>query len=166
MGGKNGLGLDLKLRLNRLNKIYPFFIVLIRIVLGIIFLIASIDKISDPAGFARDISNYHFVPFGLENTIAIVLPWLELFIGLGLILGIMIDGASVISGILLILFIILIFQAMIRGFNIDCGCGLKEGEMVGWRKIFEDIILFIGSYLVWVRKVKVFEFFPRTDLSN
>ena len=140
------------------TKVYPVFILITRILLGLIFIIASIDKIIDPAGFARDISNYHFVPFGFENIIAIILPWLELFIGLGLILGIMVDGASVISGILLILFIILIFQATIRGFNIDCGCGLKEGELVGWRKIFEDLIFLSGAYFIWKRKVKVFEF--------
>ena len=140
------------------TKVYPIFILTTRILLGLIFIIASIDKIIDPAGFARDISNYHFVPFGFENIIAIILPWLELFIGLGLILGIMVDGASVISGILLILFIILIFQATIRGFNIDCGCGLKEGELVGWRKIFEDLIFLFGAYFIWKRKVKVFEF--------
>ena len=128
-----------------MTKVYPIFILITRILLGLIFIIASIDKIIDPAGFARDISNYHFVPFGLEYIIAIILPWLELFIGLGLILGIMVDGASVISGILLILFIILIFQATIRGFNIDCGCGLKEGEIVGWRKIFEDLIFLLGA---------------------
>ena len=141
-----------------MTKVYPIFILITRILLGLIFIIASIDKIIDPAGFARDISNYHFVPFGFENIIAIILPWLELFIGLGLILGIMVDGASVISGILLILFIILIFQATIRGFNIDCGCGLKEGELVGWRKIFEDLIFLSGAYFIWKRKVKVFEF--------
>ena len=141
-----------------MTKVYPIFILITRILLGLIFIIASIDKIIDPAGFARDISNYHFVPFGFENIIAIILPWLELFIGLGLILGVMVDGASVISGILLILFIILIFQATIRGFNIDCGCGLKEGEIVGWRKIFEDLIFLAGAYFIWRRKVKVFEF--------
>ena len=141
-----------------MTKVYPTFILITRILLGLIFIIASIDKIIDPAGFARDISNYHFVPFGFENIIAIILPWLELFIGLGLILGIMVDGASVISGILLILFIILIFQATIRGFNIDCGCGLKEGELVGWRKIFEDLIFLFGAYFIWKRRVKVFEF--------
>ena len=149
-----------------MTKVYPIFILITRILLGIIFIIASIDKIIDPAGFARDISNYHFVPFGFENIIAVILPWLELFIGLGLILGIMVDGASVISGILLILFIILIFQATIRGFNIDCGCGLKEGEIVGWRKIFEDIIYLFGSYIVWIRKRKIFEIFPKTTLSS
>ena len=149
-----------------MKQVYPFDVVTIRIFLGFIFLIASIDKIVDPAGFARDISNYHVVPFGLENIIAIVLPWLELLIGLGLILGIMVDGASVISGILLILFIILIFQATIRGFNFECGCGLKEGELVGWRKIFEDLIYLFGSYIVWIRKRKIFEIFPKTTLSS
>ena len=114
-------------------KVYPIFILITRILLGLIFIIASIDKIIDPAGFARDISNYHFVPFGFENIIAIILPWLELFIGLGLILGIMVDGASVISGILLILFIILIFQATIRGFNIDCGfVATSKGRRTRW----------------------------------
>ena len=133
------------------------FILFTRIVLGIIFIVASIDKIIDPASFARDIANYHVVPYGLENTIAIFLPWLELFIGLSLIFGFMVDGSSLISGVLLILFILIIFQATMRGFNIECGCGLKEGDLVGWRKIFEDIIFLLGAYLVYKRKTKLYE---------
>ena len=35
---------------------------------------------------------------------------------------------------------------MFRGFNIECGCGLKEGQMVGWGKIFENTLYFFGSY--------------------
>ena len=138
-------------------KIHPIFILFTRIVLGIIFIVASIDKIIDPASFARDIANYHVVPYGLENTIAIFLPWLELFIGLSLIFGFMVDGASLISGVLLILFILIIFQATTRGFNIECGCGLKEGDLVGWRKIFEDIVFLLGAYLVYKRKTKLYE---------
>ena len=138
-------------------KIHPMFILFVRIVLGIIFIAASIDKIIDPASFARDIANYHVVPYGLENMIAIFLPWLELFIGLSLIFGFMVDGASLISGVLLILFILIIFQATMRGFNIECGCGLKEGDLVGWRKIFEDIVFLLGAYLVYKRKTKLYE---------
>ena len=66
-----------------MNKIHPVFILIMRFLLGFIFIYASYEKILDPAKFARDISNYHVVPFGLENTIAIILPWLELIIGLG-----------------------------------------------------------------------------------
>ena len=85
-----------------------------RLVLGVVFIYASYDKILDPSKFARDISNYHFVPFGLENTVAIILPWLELFIGIGIVLGIYIDGNTLLSAFLLLLFNFLIFQAMVR----------------------------------------------------
>ena len=107
-----------------MNKVNPYIILSMRILTGMVFIIASYDKLLDPQQFSRDISNYHFIPFGLENTVAIVLPWIELFIGLGLILGIMIDGSVLISGVLLIMFNFLVIQAMLRGFNIECGCCL------------------------------------------
>lgn len=146
-----------------MNKYLTLFF---RIVVGAIFLWASIDKIIDPAKFARDISNYHIVPLGLENTIALILPWLEFFIGTGLILGVMVDGSIIISSVLLITFNIMIAQAMARGFNIDCGCGLKEGQLVGFEKLIENFIFIIFSYFVYVRKEKILEFFPKTELSD
>ena len=146
-----------------MNKYLTLFF---RIVVGVIFLWASFDKIIDPAKFARDISNYHIVPLGLENTIALILPWLEFFIGTGLILGVMVDGSIIISSVLLITFNIMIAQAMARGFNIDCGCGLKEGQLVGFEKLIENFTFIIFSYFVYVRKEKILEFFPKTELSD
>ena len=137
-----------------------------RILTGMVFIIASYDKLLDPQQFSRDISNYHFIPFGLENTVAIVLPWIELFIGLGLILGIMIDGSVLISGVLLIMFNFLVIQAMIRGFNIECGCGLKEGEMIGLQKLAENFTLLFICFMIYSNKVRIFEFFPKSPLSK
>ena len=149
-----------------MNKFHPWLIVIIRILLGIIFIYASYDKILDPGKFARDIANYHLIPMGFENLIALIIPWLELFRGIGLVAGLMVDGASMISGGLMALFILFIFQATLRGFNIECGCGLKEGEMVGWNKILENIVFLGASYLVWQRQQKLFELFPKTPLSD
>ena len=149
-----------------MNKIHPIFIIIIRVILGCIFVYASYDKILDQGKFARDIANYHIVPFGLENSIAIILPWLELLIGFGLIAGIMVDGSAVISGGLLMIFIVFILQAILRGFNIECGCGLKEGEMVGWSKILENIVFLGASYLVFQQKNRILEFYPKTPLSQ
>ena len=115
---------------------------MVRLLLGLMWVWASIEKIQNPAEFSRDISNYHIVPFGLENLTAIVVPWLELLIGLGLIIGVMIDGAAILSAGLMIVFIVLISQAILRGFNIECRCGLKEGQVVGWDKILENIFFF------------------------
>ena len=143
-----------------------YLIVVIRILLGAVFLWASFDKIIDPSKFARDISNYHIIPFGLENIIAIVLPWLEFLIGSGLILGILVDGAVLLSGILLISFNVLIAQAMLRGFNIDCGCGLKEGQLVGVEKLLENFVFLGGAYLVYLRSKKFLELYPKSELSD
>tara|TARA_X000001036_G_scaffold438595_1_gene486879 strand:+ start:8589 stop:9041 length:453 start_codon:yes stop_codon:yes gene_type:complete len=148
-----------------MNKVNDYFIVIMRILLGAIFLWASFDKILDPEKFARSISNYHLIPFGLENSIAIFLPWLEFFIGTGLILGFMVDGATIIASILLISFDLMIAQAIIRGFNIDCGCGLKDGQIVGVEKILENLVFLGGAYIVYLRSNKILELFPKTDLS-
>jgi len=139
---------------------------MVRLLLGVMWVWASIEKIQDPAAFSRDISNYHIVPFGLENLTAIVIPWLELLIGIGLIIGVMIDGAAFLSASLMVIFIVLISQAILRGFNIECGCGLKEGQMVGWNKILENIFFFGASYLVLIRSGKLLELFPKTTLSE
>jgi len=143
-----------------------YLIVTTRIILGAVFLWASFGKILEPGDFARSISNYHIVPFGIENIVALILPWLELLIGMGLILGIMVDGSVQISAILLIMFILMIGQAMLRGFNIECGCGLKEGEMIGLNKILENIVFLGGAYIVMQRKKRFFEIFPKTPLSE
>jgi len=149
--------------MSRLNQ---YLVIIIRIILGAVFLWASIDKIIDPEKFARSISNYHVVPLGIENSIAIFLPWLEFFIGFGLILGVMVDGATIITSFLLIIFNMMIVQAVIRGFNIDCGCGLKEGQLVGIEKILENFVLFGGACIIYFRNNRLFEIFPKTNLSD
>ena len=149
-----------------MNSPDRYLIVTTRIILGAVFLWASFGKILEPGDFARSISNYHIVPFGIENIVALILPWLELLIGMGLILGIMVDGSVQISAILLIMFILMIGQAMLRGFNIECGCGLKEGEMIGLNKILENIVILGGAYIVMQRKKRFFEIFPKTPLSE
>ena len=58
-----------------------------RIVLGVVLIYASIDKIIHPEAFAKLIGNYNVLPFGLENVVAIILPTLELIVGCCLILG-------------------------------------------------------------------------------
>ncbi len=120
-----------------------------RVILGAVFVYASLDKVAHPLAFSRAVSNYHLLPWGLENLMAVILPWVELLIGLGLIFGLFLDGASLTAQTLLIVFMLAVATALIRGFNIECGCGLKPGEMVGIGKIIEDIIYFCLSWIVY-----------------
>ena len=127
------------------------FILLSRLILGIIFIYASIDKIIDPAQFSDAIDNYHITPYSLNNLAALIIPWVELIIGLFLLLGVFLNGSSFIAILLLIFFIFIISQALMRGININCGCfdldaaNLEDSELriKMIRRIVEDI-LFLG----------------------
>ena len=97
-----------------------------RFILGFIFIYFSWDKIIDPVLFAKLVQNYDILPSNLINIGVLILPWIELIIGVCLILGVFLDTSALISLLLLFLFIIMIFQAFLRGKSIDCGCLLSD----------------------------------------
>ena len=133
---------------------------LARFILGAVFIYASLDKIADPIAFSTNIDNYHISPIAINNLAALIIPWVELILGLSLITGVLLDGASILTMALLVFFIFIISQAYVRGISINCGCfktavdpglGDLKQEML-WR-IFEDI-LFLGlAVIVYFRDV-------------
>lgn len=123
-----------------------------RLVLGLIFIYASVDKIYHPAEFAQVISNYQILPDALINIVAIVLPWLELTVGMLLIIGIWLPGAIVLSNLLLLTFLgILIFNT-IRGVNVHCGCFTTSTEgapETTWYLVRDASFLILSGYLLY-----------------
>lgn len=53
----------------------------LRLLLGAVFLLASFDKILHPQAFAQTVYNYQILTDGFVNLAAIMLPWLELLLG-------------------------------------------------------------------------------------
>ena len=92
--------------------------------MGLVFIIAAYPKILDPNAFSSNIHNYGVTPLYIENLIALILPWIELFIGISLIVKYKYESSLDICIYLMIGFTILISQAYIRGLSIDCGCFL------------------------------------------
>jgi len=130
------------------------FLLLGRLILGYVFIYASIDKIIDPVSFSDIIDNYHITPVLLNNLFALFIPWLELIVGLCLIFNIKVHGASFLSILLLLWFIFILTQAIFRGINVECGCfdlntsNLDDLELRKnmIKRIFEDIV-FLGISL-------------------
>ena len=126
-----------------------------RVILGIIFIYASYDKILDPAGFSKNIHNFHVTPITIENLAALIIPWLELIIGVFLIIGLFLEGTTSIIIALLVFFIIILSQAVFRGIDIHCGCFKTEAdagttdlsiELI--KHIFEDIIFLGMAFMI------------------
>ena len=133
-----------------------------RISLGVVFLYASFEKIRDPGSFSANIQNYQILPYGITNLIAILLPWVELYVGACLILGVFVDGAVLLSAGMLVLFIVALGQALARGLDIECGCFSQEGSLVGLNTLLRDLIWLAMAVFVWRRKEKTLELFPKS----
>ena len=101
---------------------HTWLTVRVQIALGVIFVIAALPKIVDPPSFAHMIYNYKLMPWALVKPLALVIPCIELFCGLALILGIWKGTARTIIAALLLTFIIAISINLLRGNAIDCGC--------------------------------------------
>ena len=100
----------------------PWLVLTIEVVLGVIFIAAALPKIADPPAFAHMIYNYRMLPGGVVNLLALWLPWVELFAGLALVLGVFRRAAASIVVLMLVLFIAAIGFNLLRGHAVDCGC--------------------------------------------
>jgi hypothetical protein len=118
-----------------------------------IFIYASIDKIVHPAAFARGVYNYQLLPDGLINLTALVLPWLELFLGICLLAGIWLPGAVLAVNVLLIVFLAALLANLARGLDVDCGCfstGSDGPAMpAGWYLLRDVGFLALGAFLFY-----------------
>ena len=118
-----------------------------RVVLGGIFVYASLDKMANPDAFQKIIENYKILPVQLTNPLAIFLPWVEFISGLLLIIGKWEKGSLLLYNILMIIFIISLSQALIRGLDIACGCFSVKPSSTSevWLRVVLDIITLFFS---------------------
>lgn len=125
----------------------------LRILVGGIFLYASLNKLFAPEEFAKAIYNYDILPLVTINILAITLPYIEFISGGLLVIGRFIKGSSAVISISLIIFILALFSALARGLDINCGCfsldiSASKGDII--LRIIEDMLLLIGALLIFV----------------
>jgi uncharacterized membrane protein YphA (DoxX/SURF4 family) len=123
---------------------------LCRLLVGGVFVYASIDKILYPVEFAKVVYNYQMLPVALSNLVAMSLPWLELFAGLALLMGVLRKESALILSGLLVLFIVALSVNLYRGVDIDCGCLTLSGggRSIGIVTVLVDVILLVASLFV------------------
>ena len=123
-----------------------------RLFLGGVFVYASYDKILHPAAFAEVVYNYQILPEILINSVAVILPWLEVLIGSLLIFGVWMPGTALWSAVLLLSFFGALLFNMARGLDIDCGCFRssdisEQGAPMAWYIIRDFVLLVVAIYL-------------------
>ncbi|MCP5108462.1 MAG: DoxX family membrane protein [bacterium] len=125
--------------------------VICRFILGGVFIYASIDKIANPYAFARIIHNYQQMPDMFIYPMAIILPWVEMFAGVFLVLGIYKRTAAIVLGSLLLVFSVAISINLARGLNFDCGCFSTVTTEAGSDPVgllIRDMLLLIPGFII------------------
>ena len=122
----------------------------LRVALGLVMVTAGALKISDPDAAVRAVQAYQILPSGIDQVVGYVLPLLEIVLGLLLILGLGTRLAAIGAGVFMVVFIVAVTSAWVRGLSIDCGCfgggGAVSPEGKAWRygsEILRDL-LFAG----------------------
>jgi uncharacterized membrane protein YphA (DoxX/SURF4 family) len=130
-----------------------------RVGLALVWLYAGASKVGDLAAAGRAVHAYQVMPYELSQVVGAALPFVEITLGLLLLVGVATRLAAGVSAALLVIFIAGIASAWIRGLAIDCGCFGSGGELAAGETpsyavdIARDVgfLLLAGFLLLWPR---------------
>ena len=124
----------------------PMLRTVLRLGLGAMFLVAAYPKFTDPKGFANLVAQYQFLPAFAVDAFSLWLPAFEIVVGLGIIFTLWEREFAALVGLLLIMFIVALGQALLRNLGIACGCFDIEGATdagESWFSLVRDVVLLI-----------------------
>jgi uncharacterized membrane protein YphA (DoxX/SURF4 family) len=79
---------------------------LVRIPIGIYFFMAGRMKLENVGGFVDTVQNFNILPEDLAVLFGVMVPWVETIIGIFLVLGLWTTAISMVTGALLISYIV------------------------------------------------------------
>jgi uncharacterized membrane protein YphA (DoxX/SURF4 family) len=100
-----------------------------RLVLAAVWLVAGFAKVGDPAGMVRSVRAFRILPESLVHPVAYAVPFVEIGLGLLLVVGVAVRTFSAVSALMLAAYIAAVASAAARGLRIDCGCFSSGGDL-------------------------------------
>ena len=128
----------------------------VRLFLGVVLVFAGIVKVGRPLTAERAVQAYDLFPLEVAKWIGLGLPFVEIALGLLLLLGLFTRAAAIAATVLMVVFIIGISQAWARGLTIDCGC-FGGGGQIGAnqtkypQEIARDTVFALAGAWLWWR---------------
>lgn len=128
----------------------PYLVLFARLCVAGVFLASSIGKLMDRPGTEASMSRYPFLPSGAGKLIANVFPFIELAVGVFLLLGLFTRLASVAAVLLFVLFTGLILYDLTHSQNTSCHCfGRLSDEKLTPVAVVRNVVLMLLSLLVF-----------------
>lgn len=127
-----------------------FALAALRVALGVIFVYAATTKLADVRQFAEEIANYQLLPAAAVPAFAAAVMGIELCAGTMLIVGAFTRAAATVIGALLVVFIVGLSQALVRGVDLRCGC-FGGAEPATWGTVARDVVMLAAAGLLCAR---------------
>lgn len=102
---------------------------LVRLGLGAVWLVSGGIKAADLDQTYVSVQAYQVLPKAAIEPVSVLLPCLEIALGVLLVIGVGTRVVAVLSGVVLLVFMAGVTQAWARGLAIDCGCFGGGGEI-------------------------------------
>lgn len=126
-----------------------FFVIVLRLVLGAIFLFAGLSKLNDPLGLSVTMRSLRIVPAWASRWAARGVIWLEMLLGTLLIFGLHTRLVVVTAVGVLLGFVIVVGVALARGTRITCNCfGPYFKETIGPNTLIRNMFLIAAGVLI------------------
>lgn len=115
---------------SRFSTATPWVSLVVRLGLAAMWFAYSVPKLTDISGNKQSVLQFQILSGHLATIFAYAQPYLELALGLLVLMGLGTRIAAAISGLLLLVYIGGIMSLAPRGIDISCGCG-GGGSIVG-----------------------------------
>ncbi len=135
-----------------MSRAEPIALLVLRIALGLIFIVAGGFKIGHAAEFAQEIAAFRLLPPPLIAPLALLLPFLEVMLGAYLAIGLFARASAWVAALLLLVFDLAIASAVVRGLHLHCGCfGPNDQTVTTWTEVARDAVLVVLAVVLAVR---------------
>ena len=141
--------------------------VVFRLCLALVFLVAGGSKIPNAWAFVHTVEGYNMLPHAVARPFGLALPWIEVLIGLYLLIGLFTRIVALVTGAALVVFLIALGMQIARGTTGNCGCvvGITNpvvtwfigGNSIGAFDLVRDGVLLLMALAIAIT--------PQTPLS-
>ena len=121
----------------------------VRLLLGCLLLAAGALKVGHAPQLAAAIAGFRLLPAGMVGWLATALPYLELFLGAYLIVGLFTRVIAIVTTVQFTVYAGALASAILRNIPADCGCfGPHDTAVADWPHVAMDVCLAAVSLFI------------------
>ena len=133
----------------------PTLILVLRILLGAFLIFSGFMKMLNLSGFWMTVAQFNNLARKYGKPFAYALPFIEVIVGVILIVGFYLPFYSGLAVLMALLFGTMVSVALIKKKKLkNCGClGAKIKMPISWKSLAEDILFFLVALLIFLSTI-------------